>query len=112
MAIYRIVINTDNSPDREAGLQKVVEDYNVSIEIPPDSELPPETSTPLTVEQYLQRVLDIAVDSYSQAALKARGETLSKKFAQADDATRASVEGLLDSFPEASKLSPNTDIPK
>lgn len=91
MPKYVVTIDTDSSPDREAGLQKVVEDYNLSTELPPE-----------TPGQYLQRVLDIAVDSYTAAYLASRGSVLAVKFAKADPTTRASVEDLLAAIPAES----------
>ena len=102
MGKYVVTIDTDSSPDREAGLQKVVEDYNISIEIPPDSELPPETSTPLTVTQYLQREFDRVIDSYAKAYLDGRSNVLAVKFSKADPTLRTSVEDLLSAIPAKS----------
>lgn len=95
MPKYLIEINTDGSPDREEGVRKVTDDYNAALQpiTPPltDPPTPPEPVVPLTVEQYLQRVLDIAVDSYAQSALKAQTNIIAVKFEKADPTKRQEV---------------------
>jgi len=106
MPEYRVIINTDNLPDHEAGLQKVVSDYNDSIAIPPEPDpqnpIPPEQGTPLTAEQYLQRALEIVVQSYADQFVAEKAAAVFVKFSKADAAVRTTVEDALASVPVGS----------
>lgn len=82
MPKYSLLVDTDTDSDLEAGVQKVTADYNL-IRADADPEL--------TAEQYLQRVMDIAVASYSKGALKEQTNIIAIKFEKADAAKRTEV---------------------
>lgn len=90
MPKYNILIDTDAAPDRESGVQKAVQDHNNRLE---------EGSPELSAEQYLQLVVDVAVDSYAKQFLQEETRVISLKFERASDVERMNVKDALAAIP-------------
>lgn len=87
MAKYSIVIDTDGDPDDDAGLQKVVADYNLAAAA---AEQPT-----LTIEEYLTFSFAAVIKSYANSFRESEGKIISVKFGKADSITRNVVKAAL-----------------